>query len=87
MRSRCRVRVQNREHEAQIARDGRLAREEKLDPLLGTQVGVVDVVVERDHLGRQLAVASHKRLDCSAQRAEDELRLLVDGASRPLSSS
>ena len=56
MRSRCRFDVQHREHEPEIARDRRLPREQRLDPLLDRDVALVDVVVERDHLVGQLCV-------------------------------
>jgi hypothetical protein len=72
------VDVEDREHEAQVARDRRLAGEQGLDPLLDADVSVVDVVVERDHFIRELVVALLERVERSAQRAQDERALLLE---------
>jgi hypothetical protein len=66
------VRVQDREHEPEVARDGRLTGEQPLDSLLRAQVDRVDIVVERDDLVRELDVTRDERLDRTSQRAEDD---------------
>ena len=48
--------VQDREHEPEVGRDGRLLREQLLDRLLDPVVARVDLVVERDDLVAQLDV-------------------------------
>ncbi len=70
--------MEDREHEAEVARDRRLPREQKLHRLLRPQVHVVDVVVERDHLVGELGIPGNERLDCGPHRAEDELGLDVE---------
>ena len=45
-------------------------------PCCDRAVARVDVVVEGDHLVRQLGVAPLERLERAAQRAQDELALL-----------
>ena len=67
--------LEQREHEAEVGRDRRLAGEQQLDPLLDLEVLGVDVVVERDHLVRELVILRAHRLDRSAERAQDELAL------------
>jgi hypothetical protein len=56
------VRVQDREHEPQVDGDRRLAREQRLDALLEREVARIDVVVERDHLVRELGSFSRRAL-------------------------
>jgi hypothetical protein len=71
--------LQEREHEAEVARHRRLPRQQQLDALLDRDVLRVDVVVEGDHLVRQLEVARADGLDRAAQRAQDEVSLRVQG--------
>src|SRR5579884_4013152 len=73
------VDAQHREHEAQVARDRRLPREQRLHALLDPEVAAVDLVVEADHLVGELVVAPRERVQRRAQRAQDERSLLVDG--------
>ena len=68
--------MQHREDEAQVDRDRRLPGEQGLDRLLDLEVAPVDLVVEGDHLVRQLGVCLAERVERAAQRAEDELALL-----------
>ena len=70
--------MQHREHEAQVARDGRLPREQRLDSLLDLEVEPVDVVVERDHLVGELEVALGERVERAAEHAEHERALLLE---------
>ena len=77
MRSRCRFTCRHREHEAQVAGDRRLAREQRLDALLDREVALVDLVVEGDHLVGELRVLLHERVERAAQRAQDEVALLL----------
>ena len=65
--------LQHREHEPQVARDRRLARQQKLDSLLDLEVLRVDVVVEGDHLVGKLEVLRDDHFNRAAERAEDEL--------------
>ena len=69
-----------REHEPQVARHRRLARQQELDALLDLEVLRVDVVVERDHLVRELEILGAHRLDGPAQRAQHELALRAQQA-------
>ena len=68
--------MQHGEHEPEIDGDGRLARQERLDPLLERQVARIHLVVEADHLVRELRIAPPKRVDRPAKRSQDELSLL-----------
>jgi hypothetical protein len=70
--------VEHGEDEPEIHRHGRLPREERLDALLDREVPRVHLVVERDDLLRELDVAVHERAECAAQRAEDEVALLLE---------
>ena len=69
---------QDREHEAQIARDGRLQREQRLDRALDVEEQAVDLVVEGDHLVGELDVALLEGPDGPANRREDPLALLLE---------
>ena len=69
--------MQHREHEPQVGRDRRLPREQRLDPLLDLHVLAIDVVVEGDHLVRELDVALTERVQRPAQHAQDELALFL----------
>ena len=62
--------VQNREHEAQVARDRRLAGEQRLHPCSMREVAAVDLVVEGDHLVGELDVVAGERVQRPAQRAQ-----------------
>ncbi len=70
--------LQHREHEPEVARDGRLAGEQQLDPLLDLEVLRVDVVVERDHLVGELGVLRADGLDRRPDRAQDEIALVAE---------
>ena len=72
------VHVQDREHEPEVAGDGRLPGEQRLDALLDRDIAGIDVVVECDHLFRELEVALDERANRRAQRADDELALLLE---------
>ena len=74
------IALEHCEHEPEVARDGRLAGEQELDPLLDLEVLRIDVVVEGDHLVRELEVLRADRLDGAAERAEHELALGVEQA-------
>ena len=67
--------MQECEHEPQVRGDGRLPREQLLDPLVDREVEVVDVVVERDHLVGELRVLCARGLDGGSERPEHELAL------------
>jgi hypothetical protein len=71
------VHVQDREHEPEVGRDGRLPREQGLDAFLDRDVALVDVVVERDDLVGELVVALLQRAERPAKRPQDEVALLV----------
>ena len=73
------VHPQHREHEAQVDRDRGLAGKQRLDAGLDRQVAVVDLVVEADHLVGQLVVAAGERVQRRAERAQDEVSLLLQG--------
>ncbi len=70
--------MQHREHVAEIDRDRRLAREQRVDALLQLGIHAVDVVVEGDHLVGELDVALGEGVDAAAQRAEHELALQAE---------
>ena len=72
------VDVQHRQHEPKVGRDRRLPGEQRLDPLLDREVGVVDLVVEGDHLVGQLEVLLDERLRRRLHRSHDELALLLE---------
>ena len=71
-------RVQEREHEPQIAGDGRLPCEHELDLLLEREIAIVDLVVERDDLVAQLDVLRPQRVHDAADRPEDDLAGLLE---------
>ena len=72
------VDAQDREDEAQVGGDGRLAREQRLDALLDRDVAAVDLVVEADHLVGELVVAARERVQRRAERAQDEIALFLE---------
>ena len=57
---------------------GRLAREQRLDAGLDREVAAVDLVVEADHLVGELVVAARERVQRRAERAQDEVALLLE---------
>ena len=71
------VHAQHREHEPEVDRDRRLAGEERLDAFLDRDVAAVDLVVEADHLVGELLVAARQRVQRRAERAQDEVALLL----------
>ena len=73
------VRVQHCQHEPEVDRDGRLPREQRLDPLLDREIAAVDLVVERDHLVGELPVGLLERVHRGAQRAQDEVAFFLEG--------
>ena len=70
--------MKDREHEPEVAGDGRLERERLLDELLDAVVARVDLVVEGDHLVAELGILGLERGDRAAERAEAQLALLLD---------
>ena len=79
------VDVQDREHEPEVARDRRLAREQVLDALSIAEVARVHFVVEADHLLGELGVACSSAL--SAARSERSTRSLSAWSSLSSRSS
>ena len=71
------VDAQDRQHEPEVAGDGRLPCEQRLHALLDAGVADVDLVVEADHLVGQLVVAACQRVQRRPQHAEDERALLL----------
>ena len=69
---------QHGQHEAEIDRDRRLAREQRLDAGLDLDVAPVDLVVEGDHLVGELVVAAGERVERRAERPEDEVALFLE---------
>ena len=47
-------------------------------PVLDREVAAVDLVVEADHLVGELVVAARERVERRAQRAQDEVALLLE---------
>ena len=76
------VHAQDREHEPQVGRDRRLAREQRLHARLDREVAPVDLVVEADHLVGELVVAAGERVQRRAERAQDEVALLLERRPR-----
>jgi hypothetical protein len=70
------VRVQHRQHQAQIDRDRGLSSEQHLDSLLDLEVAAVDLVVESDHLVGELGIRLAERIERAAKCAQDEVALL-----------
>ena len=60
--------VQQRRDDAQVARDRRLQREQREDPLVDLEVAAVDPVVVGDHDRRELDVAVVERLQRAVER-------------------
>ena len=65
--------MQHREQQAQVARDRRLEREQRLDRALDVEEKAVDLVVEGDDLVRELLVLRDQRVHGPAERPEDEV--------------
>ena len=72
------VHAQDREHEAKVGGDRRLAGEQRLHAGLDREVAAVDLVVEADHLVGQLVVAAGEGVQRRAERPQDEVALLLD---------
>ncbi len=66
-------RVQQRRHEPQIARHGRLQREQREDALVDLQVATVDAVVVGDHHLRELDVLVLERLEHAVELLDDQI--------------
>ncbi len=73
------IAVEDCQHEAEVERHRGLSREQRLDALLEREVTRVDLVVERDHLVRQLRISFAQRVHRAAERPEHELGLLLQG--------
>ena len=71
--------MQDREDESQVDRDRLLQRKEVLDAVLDREVGLVDLVVERDDLVGELDVLPLERVEGAPQRAQDEVALPLEG--------
>ena len=72
------VHPQDREHEAEVGRDRRLAGEQRLHSRLDCEIAAVDLVVEADHLVGELVVAAGERVQRRAEGPEDEVALLLE---------
>ena len=72
------VDVEDREQQAQVARDRRLEREHGLDRALDAEEELVDLVVEGDDLVGELDVPLLERPDGAVHRGEDALALLLE---------
>ena len=70
--------VEHREHEAKVARDGRLASQHELHLLLDREISIVDLVVERDDLVAQLDVLGAKSVHDGADGPERDLAHLLE---------
>ena len=62
---------------AEVDGNRRLAGQQRLDALLDRDVAAVDLVVEADHLVGELLVAPRERVQRRAERAQDEVALLL----------
>jgi hypothetical protein len=76
--------VEYRRDQTEVARHGRLEREQRQDSLVHLQVAAVDEVVLGDHEARQLHVALLQRLQRPVERGDDHVQpfqgaLLEDG--------
>ena len=78
------VDVQDREQEPQIARHGRLEREQGLDRALDAEEALVDLVVEGDHLVGELDVALAEGPHRAADGRDDALPLLLESRLDPV---
>ena len=70
--------MQDREHEPEVGRDRRLAREQVLDALLDREVAGVHLVVEADHFLGELGVAVLERGERRAERAQHEVAFRLE---------
>ena len=66
--------VQQRGDQAQVARDGRLQREQREDALVDLQVAPVDAVVVGDHHLRELDVLVVERLQHAVELLDDQVQ-------------
>jgi hypothetical protein len=73
--------VQDGEDETKVSGRWRLGRQQLLRSLLDMEVAIVDLVVERDDLVGELDVAGGERVERAAERAEDEVALLLEGGA------
>ena len=71
------VDAEDGERQPQVARDGRLSREQRLDAFLDARVAAIDLVVERDHVVGQLVVPARERVQRRAEGAQDEVTFLL----------
>ena len=70
--------MQDRQDEAEVARDRRLPRQQVLDPLLDLEMDGVDLVVEADHLVGEVAVGLGERGEHRPERAHDQVALELE---------
>ncbi len=75
--------VQECGHDAQVAGDGGLQREQGEDALVDLQVAPVDAVVVGDHHGRELDVLVLERLEHAVELLDDEVEA-AEGAGLEL---
>jgi hypothetical protein len=66
--------VQQRGHEPQVARDRRLQREQREDPLMDLEVAPVDTVVVGDDHFRELDVLVLQRLEHAVELLDDQVQ-------------
>jgi uncharacterized membrane protein YbhN (UPF0104 family) len=71
------VDVQHREHVPEVDGDRCLPGEQRVDALLDPEEAAVDLVVEGDHLIRELDILPLERGNRAAERAEDEVAFLA----------
>jgi hypothetical protein len=72
------VHTKHCQHEAQVGRNGGLPGEQRLHALLDCDVPPVDLVVEPDHLVRELVVAARQGVQRRTERPQDEIALFLD---------
>ncbi len=70
--------MDHRQQQPQVARDRRLEGEQRLDLVLDGEEVAVDLVVEGDHLVRELAIPLLERAHRAADGAEDALPHLLE---------
>ena len=76
--------VEDGERKSEIAGDGGLKGERLLEELLDPVIARVDLVVEGDHLVTQVCVLGFESVESAAQRAEDDLALLLEARLQAL---
>ena len=79
--------MEQRQHHAQVAGDGRLPRQQRLDPAGQIAVDAIDLVVEGDHLVGELRVALLERLDRAASERRTSSPSSISAAWSMSSSS